>query len=91
MKDDLVINGWHFKLTCGACPEQYDVQSPDGKQIGYLRLRHGHFTATYPDVGGELVYESNPKGDGYFEYDEREEELTRALMALLARHALTIV
>ena len=39
-------------LTCGACPEQYDAFDGE-RQVGYLRLRHGHFTVTCPDVGGD--------------------------------------
>lgn len=53
----MLINGLDFRETCGACPEQYDVCDPFGKQVGYVRLRWGHLYAEYPDVGGELVYE----------------------------------
>jgi len=67
--------------TCGACPEQYDAFL-DGKQVGYLRLRHGYFSVTYPDVSGEYVYEAEPKGDGLFEDDERSGYLANARMAL---------
>jgi len=38
------INGYKLVLTCGACPEQYDVFK-NGQQVGYLRLRHGFFSA----------------------------------------------
>lgn len=43
----------HFILeqTCYAYPEQYDVFL-DGKQVGYLRLRHGYFRCDYPNCGG---------------------------------------
>ena len=44
MKDEQTINGYRLILTCGACPEQYDVFDGD-RQVGYLRLRHGHFRA----------------------------------------------
>lgn len=71
-------------LTCSACPEQYDVMH-DGRQLGYLRLRHGEFYADYPDCGGETVYEAEPEGDGAFEDHERERYLTEAVLALLAR------
>jgi hypothetical protein len=37
------IGGLDFVLTCSACPEQMDVYRL-GQQVGYLRLRHGHFT-----------------------------------------------
>jgi hypothetical protein len=82
---DFVINGLEFRLTCYACPEQYDVYSL-GKQIGYCRLRHGRFTVTYPDVGGVLVYSSAPSGDGCFEEHERYRELKKAAKALTKQH-----
>jgi hypothetical protein len=68
-------------MTCGACPEQYDVHL-DGEQVGYLRLRHGVFTAETPDCGGKLVYRGEPKGDGIFESDERAHYLCRAVAAI---------
>ena len=58
-------------LTCGACPESYDCFDENGKIVAYLRLRHGHFTVHCPDVGGDLVYEADPRGDGIFDSDER--------------------
>lgn len=53
----MLINGLDFRETCGACPEQYDVYDPFGKQVGYVRLRWGYLSAEYSDCGGELVYE----------------------------------
>jgi hypothetical protein len=79
--DNLEINGFILKLTCPAYPEQYDVYK-DGVQVGYLRLRHGYFTCDYPDCNGETIYEAEPKGDGYFEDDERLQYLTQALDVL---------
>lgn len=71
--------------TCGACPEQYDAFI-DGELVGYLRLRHGYFTVQYPNVSGELVYSAEPKGDGIFEYDEREGYLAAARLAIINKH-----
>lgn len=71
--------------TCGACPEQYDAFI-DGELVGYLRLRHGYFTVQYPNVSGELVYSAEPKGDGLFEYDEREGYLAAARLAIINKH-----
>lgn len=79
---ELQIMGCDLHLTCGACPEQYDVFL-HGVQIGYLRLRHGHFTATSPDVGGKLVYSAAPAGDGVFEAHERMMYLEEAVAKLL--------
>lgn len=78
------INGLTLIQTCNACPEQYDVFKGNRK-VGYLRLRHGHFTASYPDVRGECVYSAYPRGDGMFEDDEQEEYLTAAVKALKKR------
>ncbi len=68
-------------LTCGACPEQYDVYEGD-RMVGYIRLRHGHMTVDCPDCGGDLVYTANPKGDGMFEDDERDIYLREAVEAI---------
>jgi hypothetical protein len=71
--------------TCGACPEQYDAYIDD-EQVGYLRLRHGYFYVAYPDVDGEVIFEAEPKGDGLFEYDERESYLAAARLAIINKH-----
>jgi hypothetical protein len=82
---DIVINNYRLICTCGACPEQYDVfEEATGKQVGYLRLRHGYFRADVPDCGGETVYESFTGGDGIFDEDERITELTAAVAAIHA-------
>ena len=36
-----------FEETSSACPEQYDVFK-GGKQVGYIRLRHGVLSCRYP-------------------------------------------
>lgn len=82
--------------TCSACPEQYDVviESVDNilvsryTYIGYLRLRHGEFSAQYPDVNGEVVYfNDNVSGDGCFDNNqERYKELSIAIEKILDKH-----
>lgn len=67
--------------TCGGCPEQYDAMYKN-KIVGYLRLRHGHFSVEYY---GELIYEAYPKGDGLFEWEEREYYLLKAKKAIINR------
>ncbi len=69
--------------TCEACPEQYDAYLGD-EIVGYLRLRHGHFTVQFPNPTGEVVYESEVKGDGIFEWDERGFHLDIAKRVILA-------
>jgi hypothetical protein len=78
------IAGLRLVCTCSACPEQYDVLTATGKQVGYLRLRRGYFRADVPDCGGETVYEAKPRGDGVFEADERERYLSEAVAAIKA-------
>lgn len=77
------INGYELRMTCGACPEQYDVFK-NGSQVGYLRLRHGYFYASVPDASGKIVYEAEPKGDGIFGYEERQYYLNQAINAISA-------
>jgi hypothetical protein len=69
-------------LTCCECPEQYDVYDEAGEQVGYLRLRHGSFTAKHKGVNGRLVYEASPLGDGRFEDTERVRFLNAACRAI---------
>lgn len=83
---DLEIAGYKLVCTCPACPEQYDVCDASGKQVGYLRLRHGYFRADAPACGNETVYESRPSGDAMFDDDERLPELTKAVAAIDAWH-----
>lgn len=75
-------SGLEIKMTCGACPEQYDVFR-DGVQIAYMRLRHGYFQVQSPDSEGEYIYTSNTIGDGIFESNERLIELNNAKKSIL--------
>jgi hypothetical protein len=61
----------------GMCPEQYDVFC-DGKDVGYIRVRHGHLRVSVP-FGGKTVFEAYPEGDGFFEIDERERFLSESI------------
>lgn len=70
-----------LEKTCFACPEQYDAFVGD-TQVGYLRLRHGHFRVEIPDAGGETVYEAYTDGDGLFEDHERDHHLQAAKAAI---------
>lgn len=90
MKNTLIINGCTLERTCYACPEQYDVFFQDF-QIGYLRLRHGTFTAEYPDVGGKLAYYGYPEGDGIFEDSERFFFLREAVDSLIQTHNTQLI
>ena len=50
------IRGFEFKMTCVACPEQYDVFDADGVQVAYVRLRHGCLSVDVPNCGDETIY-----------------------------------
>lgn len=71
---------YELKMTCGACPEQYDVYL-DGCNVGYLRLRHGYFRAEHVP-SQKVVYSGEPDGDGIFEDYERNTYLNAAIAAL---------
>lgn len=81
--DDWTDGNYTIVQTCGACPEQYDMLDKDANIVGYFRLRHGTFTVEYPCAGGKLLLRENPKGDGVFEYDERECYLTKAYLEVI--------
>lgn len=68
--------------TCNACPEQYDAFI-DGKQVGYLRVRWGYFSVRYPNAAGEEIYGTDIKGDGLFDWDEREGQLAAARLRII--------
>lgn len=87
--NDFIIMDCAVNNTCGACPEQYDVFNQDGTQIGYIRLRHGCMTASYPDVGGEDYISINTQGDGDFSSAvERQLGLGMAVSFVLNRHCM---
>lgn len=77
-------NGLQIKMTCPACPEQYDIFK-DGEQVAYFRLRHGVFRVDYPECGGETILEAEPNGDGIFDDNERLNHLVRAMRTLLCK------
>ena len=88
----VTLGGAVFRLTCIACPEQYDVDLGEARNRGYVRLRHGELRADYlPD--GDFsravpVYEHNV-GDhaGCFESDEeRDRHLTEIAAKLHDQH-----
>ena len=83
------IDGLLFKLTCVACPEQYDVIDGRGKPAGYVRLRHGHLQVHYPDCQDEVILnEMYEGGDGTFESEEaRLQQLTRIAGVIKAYRA----
>lgn len=86
----LIVNGCTLVMTCGACPEQYDVFF-GSFQIGYLRLRHGDFSGSYPNYDGDVVYRAYPKGDGCFDDDERMFFLKEAVDSIISFHNQKIV
>ena len=70
----------------GTNPEQYDAIGPDGKIIGYLRLRHGAFSVSCPGCDGEVIMRASPHGDGEFLPSERDIYLSAARVAIAAWH-----
>jgi hypothetical protein len=78
------LNGYELKMTCSACPEQYDVFK-DGKEVGYIRLRFGNFTCSAVlENGGWSEEEYHEKLDdewsGCFDDDmERSRYLEKAI------------
>lgn len=88
MSDPILVNRANFRVTCSACPAQWEGTADDGRII-YVRFRHGSFTAgigkTLDDaVGasyikfttkGELICAVNTDGDGNMTTAEMEDLL----------------
>jgi hypothetical protein len=75
------IGVFRLVMTCGACPEQYDVYR-NGEQVAYFRLRHGTFRVDVPNAAGKTIFEVCPEGDGAFTNFERGRWLRKALRAV---------
>lgn len=82
METKKVDNQVKLKKTCDACPEEYDAFVGE-ELVGYLRLRHGYFTAEYK---GETVYATETKGDGIFNENERQIHLNNAKTLIWLSH-----
>jgi hypothetical protein len=83
--ETIIIDGLEFRLTCFACPEQYDVYR-GAKQVGYVRLRGGYFRVDFRECGGEMLLEQTFEDDwkGCFDDDnERSYWLNGAAVVLL--------
>jgi hypothetical protein len=72
-QEDFTIRGLVFKLTCFACPEQYDVyikaSEVDYIRVGYVRLRWGALSVDYPECGGETLLWEDISNEGHGMFD----------------------
>lgn len=84
--EDHDIAGINFVQTCLASPEQYDAFDGRGRRIGYVRLRFGRFTVSYPGVKGDVVFEHRFEADEYKGYFDSDEE--RGMYLTIAARAL---
>ena len=82
MSKNMKIDNIELRMTSIACPEQYEAFDINGKQVGYLRLRHGHFRVDFLDCGEEIIYEAEPAGDGCFYSEERDFYLQKAVKVI---------
>lgn len=73
-----------LKRISNLMPEAYELFR-GGRQIGYIRLRHGWLRAHYPDhTSSEPVYATGTRGDGFFHDDEeRARELRISAVEIL--------
>lgn len=82
-KVEVYIHGYRLDMTCGACPEQYDVYDQKGTQCAYIRLRHGHLRVDVPDVGHTIFSTDRVHGDGMFDDDERFKKLNECIEKMI--------
>ena len=74
---------YKLRQITDVCPEQWEVFTERGEQVGYIRLRHGRLSCKYPDVNGVEVYshnfvESRSKGC-FYDQEERNHYLSECL------------
>jgi hypothetical protein len=83
------VKGFHFKETCGACPEQYDVTNGRGEPVAYVRLRFGRLTASVPNASGQVIYEHAFEDSwlGTFDDDATRHLHLMAIAKILKRRA----
>lgn len=84
-----MINGSDIMLfkTCSMCPEQYDAKDKNGKTIGYLRLRWGHFAVYCPNADSDNSIYSvklNHNKGHFISRKERKKHLQKAKFAIAA-------
>ena len=76
-----------FEQINEACPEQYQVYIDfKGKELvtGFVRLRHGLVSVRYPDMNGDLIYETRTIGDGCFDSAEEKSSVLSTIRLTLA-------
>ena len=71
-------------ITSTSAPEQYEL-TRNGDASGYVRVRWGEMSVTYPDAGDEILYEGPVSGFGGFEEHERKAKLLFALDLIATR------
>ena len=80
-----MLKAMQLVMTCPAYPEQYDAFYA-GKQMAYLRVRHGVFSVYFPDLEGEEIYYTDEiNGDGSFEDAERDHFLNIAKQTIMLK------
>ncbi|CAN7627707.1 hypothetical protein ASC89_15695 [Devosia sp. Root413D1] len=82
----LVANelGLTVTLTCRDAPEQYEI-TRGAAPCGYIRVRWGGMSVSYPDAGDEDLFAGPVDGFGGFTDHEREAKLLLALGLIAAR------
>ncbi|OEO31480.1 hypothetical protein VW23_016060 [Devosia insulae DS-56] len=82
----LVANelGLVVTLTCRDAPEQYAI-TKGGVPCGYVRVRWGGMSVSYPEAGDEDLFRGSVDGFGGFTDHEREAKLLLALGLIAAR------
>lgn len=82
IRANYTFNNIDFICTCCACPEQYDCifdYNNKSYQVGYVRLRYGKLTCSFPDVGNKTIYEHIFEDEPYLGVFPSEEERSKHL------------
>lgn len=74
-----------FFLTCGGCPEQYDIKDKDGYRLGYVHLRWGYL---YAKIDGQVIYEHEFRDNqkGLFSDDNERKKYLRKIAKIVVEN-----
>ena len=91
MNNITFVRGYEFRLTCWACPEQYDVYK-DSKYVAYVRKRWGHL-GVHPIKNHEIdwdnyILDEQEDDEWNGRIDDRENTLERIVDAIEKYYAV---
>jgi hypothetical protein len=86
------INGLEFNQITESSPEQYEIFTKEGKQVGYVRLRWGVLRCDYPSKNTRSIYEFvfSDKTDSCFTSEEQRNKHLEIIANKIKEHEISM-